>query len=115
MTGEEPLASQNPDPSEEPANSAVPAAGSDEPITGVYRQAPRYGRFALTGLLVAAVVAFILALTTRGWSGLSVSNTFWILLIALGTTGLLAGAAIAYWLDRRSLRTQADTWKRAQP
>lgn len=115
MTAEKSLASQEPAASEPEIASAGSSLGNDQPITGVYRQAPRYGRFILTGLLLAAVVAFILALITRGWSGLSASNTFWILLIALGTAGVLTGAGVAYWLDRRSLRTQADTWKRTQP
>ena len=78
------------------------------PIEAVHRRAPRYGRFIGTGLLAGALLAFIIALVTSGWSALSTSNTFWLLLISLGFVGVLAGAGTAYWLDQASLKEQDD-------
>ena len=74
----------------------------------VHRAAPRYGRFIWTGLLLGAVLAFILAFVSRGWSGLTTTNTFWLLTIGLGALGMLVGAAVALRMDRKSLRTMRD-------
>ncbi len=81
---------------------AVPP-GEDEPIELRHRRAPRYGRFIVAGIFGGALVSFLLAVVTRGWSGLSAANTFWLLLLSLGVIGMGAGAALAYLLDRRSL------------
>lgn len=79
----------------------------ETPIEVTHRRAPRYGRFILTGLLAGAVIACLLAIVSRGWSPLAVSETFWLLLLTLGPLGMLAGAATALLLDRRSLRRAA--------
>lgn len=76
----------------------------EAPIEATHRRAPRYSRFILTGLLLGAVLALVLAIASRGWSPLAASNTFWLLMLSLGPLGLLAGAAAAYFLDRRSIR-----------
>ncbi len=104
---------------EEPA-AAAPAAAArrtkpgrtlptlpDGPVEVRHRRAPRYGRFITAGLFVGALASFTLAIVTRGWSGLSASNTFWLLLLSLGVAGMVAGAAVAYALDQRSLAAMA--------
>lgn len=78
-----------------------PAAES--PIEVLHRRAPRYGRFVLTGLLLGGIVSFAAAFVTRGWSALTTSNAFWLLLMVLGVLGMLLGATVAYLIDRRSL------------
>lgn len=80
-----------------------PEAAGVKGVEVVHRRAPRYGRFILTGLLAGALLAFVIALATRGWSALSTSNTFWLLLISLGLLGMLAGSVVAYLRDRASL------------
>ena len=73
------------------------------PIEVFHRRAPKYGRFISTGLLLGGVAAFAIAVATRGWSALTTSNTFWLLLLLLGVVGALAGATLALVLDRRSI------------
>lgn len=72
-------------------------------IEATYRQAPRYGRFIFTGLLIGAIISFVLAIVSRGWSGLTMANTFWLSLIGLGALGMFIGAGIALYVDRKSL------------
>lgn len=72
-------------------------------MEATHRKAPRYGRFIFTGLLIGAVASFLLAIISRGWSGLTMANTFWLSLIALGTLGMFIGAGVALYLDRKSL------------
>lgn len=79
---------------------APPAAA---PIEVFHRRAPRYGRFITTGVWLGGAAAFAVAVATRGWSALTTSNTFWLLLFVLGVVGALAGAALALVLDRRSI------------
>ncbi len=93
---------QTPDPT--PAvDDAAPAAPDDAPIEVRHRRAPRYGRFITTGLILGGFTSFVIAILTRGWSALAASDTFWLLLMVLGVVGMIAGAALAYLLDRRSL------------
>ncbi|MDO5700182.1 MAG: hypothetical protein Q4P36_01755 [Bowdeniella nasicola] len=87
-----------------PSADELAAAGD---VEVAHRAAPRYGRFMAAGLLAGALVAFIIAIVTRGWSALSTSDTFWLLTISLGFIGLALGAALALYLDRRSLRALA--------
>ena len=91
-----------------PADQRQEPAERARPIEVVHRAAPRYGRFIWTGLLLGAVLAFILAFVSRGWSGLTTTNTFWLLTIGLGALGMLIGAAVALRMDRKSLRTMRD-------
>lgn len=81
----------------------APPATADVPIEVLHRRAPRYGRFVLTGLLLGGVASFATAIATRGWSALTTSNTFWLLLMVLGVLGMLLGALVAYLVDRRSI------------
>lgn len=87
-----------------PEPGAVEPAKAVEPVEVVHRAAPRYGRFILTGLLAGAVLAFVIALATRGWSQLSTTNTFWLLTISLGLGGMMVGALVAYLIDKKSLQ-----------
>ena len=71
------------------------------------RRAPRYGRFAVAGFLLAAVLSAVLTLLPQGGTPLAQydpRDVFLILLIGLGTVGVLAGLTWALISDRRSLR-----------
>ncbi len=97
-----PPAPNEPSPTGPPTNESPPPA-DDAPIEVLHRRAPRYGRFVLTGLLLGGVASFAIAIATRGWSALTTSNTFWLLLMILGVLGMLLGAAVALLVDRRSI------------
>lgn len=68
------------------------------------RRAPRYGRFALAGLLLAMAVSFGLTFVPGAEDGLTRRNLFFLLLLALGSLGIILGLLVALWTDRRSLR-----------
>lgn len=68
------------------------------------RRAPRYGRFALAGLLLAMAVSFGLTFVPGAEDGLTRRNLFFLLLLALGSLGIVLGLLVALWTDRRSLR-----------
>lgn len=68
------------------------------------RRAPRYGRFAFAGLLLAVVVSFGLTFVPGAETGLTRRNLFFLLLLGLGSLGILFGLLVALWTDRRSLR-----------
>lgn len=85
-----------------PQDEAPVARVLDAADPGTVRRAPRYGRFAFAGLVVGAVLALVLALL--GVSEYSLRDVFLILVIALGTVGVLAGLSWALISDRRSLR-----------
>jgi hypothetical protein len=87
----------------QPSPIKPPPTVDDVPIEVLHRRAPRYGRFVLTGLLLGGVASFVTAIATSGWSGLSTSNTFWLLLMTLGVLGMLLGAVVALLVDRRSI------------
>lgn len=95
--------SATPPATTEPPATEPPATEDDAPIEVLHRRAPRYGRFVLTGLLLGGVASFATAIATRGWSALTTSNTFWLLLMTLGVLGMLLGAAVALLVDRRSI------------
>lgn len=76
---------------------------ADGPVAVRHRRAPRYGRFIAFGLLLAGIVTFVVAIVTRGWSALELSDSFWLLLLSLGPLGMLLGALVAFILDRRSV------------
>lgn len=89
-------------PPEQPVEDPeITAAG---PIEVRHRRAPRYGRFITAGLLVGAIISFVTAIITWGWSELTPSNSFWVLMIYLAPTGMIVGAIIAFVMDRRSVR-----------
>jgi len=94
---------QSPDPAPAVDDATPDAPGGDAPIEVRHRRAPRYGRFITTGLILGGFTSFVIAILTRGWSALAASDTFWLLLMVLGVVGMIAGAALAYLLDRRSL------------
>ena len=71
------------------------------------RRAPRYGRFAVVGFLLGAVIAAVLTQFPQGDTPLAQydpRDVFLILLLGLGTVGVLAGLTWALISDRRSLR-----------
>nr|NLD41027.1 hypothetical protein [Actinomycetales bacterium] len=76
---------------------------AEGPVEVRHRRAPRYGRFIAFGLLLAGVVTFVVAILTRGWSALALSDSFWLLLLSLGPLGMLLGALVAFISDRRSI------------
>lgn len=86
-----------------PSPTPPPPAVPDAPIEVLHRRAPRYGRFVLTGLLLGGIASFATAIATRGWSALTTSSTFWLLLMTLGVLGMLLGAVVALLVDRRSI------------
>lgn len=93
-------------------NGAEPAADEAQQTVAQemvvrHRRAPRYGRFVTFGLLLAGVISFALAILTRGWSDLTPSNFFWLLMISLGPLLMLGGAFVAYLADRKSLSRMA--------
>lgn len=70
------------------------------------RRAPRYGRFAVAGFLLAAVLSFALTFLPVAGTDLSRGNLFLLLLLGLGTLGIALGILLALWSDRRSMRRQ---------
>src|SRR5699024_1575810 len=90
--------------------SPAPAA-ADAPVARVadvadpsrVRRAPRYGRFGLAGFLVGAVLSLALTFVPDALE-ISRGSLFLVLLIGLGTVGVLAGLTWALVADRRSLR-----------
>lgn len=77
---------------------------SSPEIRARHRSAPRYGRFATTGLLLAGITAFVLAIITQGWSELTSTNFFWLAVLWLAPFFVGVGLVVAYLLDRRSIR-----------
>ena len=93
------------------APTADEVPGADEPqlpASAAHRRAPRYGRFILTGILLAGIIAFVITLATGTWSELTPGNLYLVLMLYLVPAGVLAGALTALILDRRSLR-RADS------
>ncbi|WP_052436295.1 hypothetical protein [Georgenia sp. SUBG003] len=89
------------EPADAPAEPEVRVA--DVVDRSTVRRAPRYGRFVLAGVALAAVVSGLLALLTPP-SQYSPSDLFWILFLLLGFVLGLAAAGLAVVLDRRSVR-----------
>lgn len=93
-------------------DDGVPATVPDAPVHRVVdvadpsrvRRAPRYGRFALIGLVLAVLVSFGLTFVPGAEDGLTRRNLFFLLLLTLGTAGIVLGLLVALWTDRRSLR-----------
>ncbi len=99
----EPPVESAPTPDDATAPAEVPVArvvDAADPVT--VRQAPRYGRFALAGFLLGALLSLVLPLF--GSSAYSLRDIVLVLLIALGPIGTFAGLGLALLLDRRSLR-----------
>lgn len=89
------------------ADAAPVSITANGPVNVRHRKAPKVGRFVVFGLLVGGIVAFVLAIVSRGNSALSMSNSFWLLLLWLGPLGMGLGLLTAYLMDRRSI-TQMD-------
>ena len=66
------------------------------------RRAPRFRAFALTGLLIAFVVAAAVAITTPPSDGYSQQALFGYLFCSLGLVLGLLGALVAVLADRRT-------------
>ncbi len=71
------------------------------------RRAPRYGRFALAGVLAGALVAALAAILGPPGEVLGRGTIFLLLFLAFGGAGALLGALAAVLADRRSLRRPA--------
>lgn len=79
------------------------------------RQAPRYGRFVLAGVILGAVVSMLLAFLTPP-SQYARGDLFWILFLGLGLLLGVGAAVLALVLDRRSVRRRdARTRDSRQP
>ena len=96
--------SQDAGVSDEPATQEPSHLVVDVADPARRRRAPRYGRFGFIGLLLGAAVSLGLTLFTVSDDGLSARNLFFLLLLTLGSVGLVLGLLTAMWIDRRSLR-----------
>ncbi|WP_432564022.1 hypothetical protein [Kineococcus sp. SYSU DK003] len=94
-----------PPSSESPAHPG-PQEQEEQDVTAFVqvtrRKAPRFRAFAVTGLVVAFVVAAVVALVTPPSAGYSQQALFGYLFCSLGLVGVLAGAGIAVLVDRRT-------------
>ena len=98
---------QNPSTGADPGRAplgAVEIAALAAPSTT--RRAPRYGRFALAGVLVGALVSALAAILGPQPEALSRGTIFLLVFLALGSLGALTGVLLAIAADRRSLRGQ---------
>lgn len=110
-----PAAPEEPAPTEEAASTEPEVRVADVVDRRTVRHAPRYGRFILVGVVLGAVVSLLLALLSSP-SQFARSDLFWILFLALGLFGGIAGAVAAVVLDRRSLaRRDARATERRTP
>lgn len=73
------------------------------------RRAPRYGRFITVGVLLAIVCAAVLSQLPYFYSLYKRSDIFWVLIIFLVPTAVVAASAIAVFFDRRSLAKAKKT------
>lgn len=80
------------------------AAEPEAPVGAMHRRAPRYGRFILTGILIAGIIAFVTAIISAGQSGYRSADIFWILMLWFAPFGILFGALTALAIDRRSMK-----------
>ncbi|MEE6281878.1 hypothetical protein [Georgenia sunbinii] len=121
-TSPDPAADQAPQPdhnldqpapaADEPTTAEPEGSASDEPVRRVVdvadptrrRRAPRYGRFAVVGFLLGAVASLVLTLVSVSDDGITGRNLFFLLLLSLGSAGIVLGLVTALWADRRSLR-----------
>ncbi len=97
-----------PDP---PEQGALPAGSTDHldarqmverAAPETVRRAPRYGRFALAGVLVGAFAAALAAVVGPPGEVLGRGAIFLLLFLLLGSVGALVGAVLAVLADRRS-------------
>ncbi len=91
-----------------PAVAAASEGAPHEPLEATHRRAPRYGRFILTGILCAGVIAFVTTLITQRQSDITPTNLYWVLMLYLVPIGVLVGATLALVLDRLSMK-RADS------
>lgn len=90
-------------PSQEPA--ARPTAVV---ARSTLRRAPRYGRFALVGVLVGAVLAALSTVLVPPGGILGRDAIFILVFLALGSAGALIGCFLAVVADRRSRAGASD-------
>ncbi len=95
--------SRGADPGQPPLGAAEIAALAAPSTT---RRAPRYGRFALAGVIVGALVSALAAILGPEPETLSRGTIFLLVFLALGSLGALIGVLLAIAADRRSLRGQ---------
>ena len=69
------------------------------------RRAPRIGAFIRTGVLLGALVGWLLAIIFSGTTGEARTGAILISTVAVACLGALLGAAAAALADRRSTRT----------
>ncbi len=91
----------------------APPDGDAPPATtlvarSTLRRAPRYGRFALAGFAVGAVLAALAAILGPPGTILGRGAIFLLVLLAFGSAGALTGSVLAVVSDRRSLRRRRD-------
>ncbi|WP_432544093.1 hypothetical protein [Kineococcus sp. SYSU DK002] len=98
-----------PPPAQPPAEEgAAPGAEREAEREGTAfvqvtrRRAPRFRAFAVTGLLLAFVVAAVVAFTTPPSAGYSQQALFGYLFCSLGLVLVLLGALVAVLVDRRT-------------
>jgi hypothetical protein len=102
-----------------PAADILPPPGTPDPVEGIpdpvyraadvvdpasVRRAPRYSRFAVTGLLLGLLAAAVLALLPVPDPFASAGTLMLVLGIVLGGVGALVGLLVAVLAERRSLR-----------
>lgn len=87
----------------EPAGTAVPDEETLATIAtpAVLRRAPRIGAFIRTGLLLGAVLGWVLAILFSGTTGEGRTGAILITTAAGAGFGALLGAAVAALVDRR--------------
>lgn len=104
----------------EPAQDPTPEAPEREEeregtafVQVTRRRAPRFRSFALTGLLLAFVVAGAIAISTPPSDGYSQQALFGYLFCSLGLVFVLLGALVAVLADRRT-GTRAEPRRRSR-
>lgn len=73
------------------------------------RRAPRYGRFALAGILAGALLAIIIYLVAPGDGTYSASTIGFVLFLYCVPAGGAIGVLIALFVDRKSLKNRSGS------
>jgi hypothetical protein len=89
-----------------PSTGGSPQERPEEEVTGFVqvtrRRAPRFRAFALTGVVVAFIVAGAFSLTSEPSDGYSQQALFGYLFCSLALLFVIVGAGIAVLVDRRT-------------
>jgi hypothetical protein len=114
-TGSSAVADPSPGQAGVPGERAVPeeaAAPNEATLAAVatpaaVRRAPRIGAFVRTGVLLGAVVGWLLAILFTGTTGEGRTGSILLTTVGLAGFGALLGAGAAALADRRSTRAAA--------